>query len=48
MVSTLKDKTEAAHHRTDLFERRRELMTAWAAFATSQPVAGVDPATANG
>ena len=48
LAHTLRDKTEAAYHRTDLFERRRELMTAWAAFATSQPVAGVDPATANG
>jgi integrase len=48
LAHALKDKTEAAYHRTDLFERRRELMTAWAAFATSQPVAGVDPATANG
>ena len=33
MVSTLKDKTEAAYHRTDLFERRRELMDSWSAFA---------------
>ena len=34
LAHTLRDKTEAAYHRTDLFERRRELMTAWAAFAT--------------
>ena len=34
LAHSLRDKTEAAYHRTDLFERRRELMTAWAAFAT--------------
>ncbi len=34
LAHTLRDKTEAAYHRTDLFERRRELMNAWAAFAT--------------
>jgi integrase len=34
LAHTLRDKTEAAYHRTDLFERRRELMTAWATFAT--------------
>ncbi|MEO2196655.1 MAG: hypothetical protein ABGY72_11280 [bacterium] len=39
MVSTLKDKTEAAYHRTDLFERRRELMDSWAGFATSDSAA---------
>ena len=32
---------KAAYHRTDLFERRRELMTAWAAFATAVPGAVV-------
>jgi hypothetical protein len=36
MVSTLKDKTEAAYHRTDLFERRRELMDSWSAFAMGE------------
>ena len=44
LAHTLRDQTEAAYHRTDLFERRRELMTSWAAFATSEPAAGVDPA----
>ena len=34
LAHTLRDKTEAAYHRTDLFERRRKLMTAWAVFAT--------------
>ena len=33
---TLRDKAEAAYNRTDLFARRRELMTTWAAFATAQ------------
>jgi len=32
-----KDKTEAAYNRTDLFERRRDLMALWAQFATSTP-----------
>jgi integrase len=37
LAHTLKDKTEAAYHRTDLFDRRRDLMTTWAKFATSKP-----------
>lgn len=37
LAHTLRDKTEAAYHRTDLFERRRELMATWAAFATAKP-----------
>ena len=40
LAHTLKDKTEAAYNRSDLFEKRRELMDAWAAFATV-PVAKV-------
>ena len=39
LAHTLRDKTEAAYHRTDLFERRRDLMDAWAAFATATPAA---------
>jgi integrase len=35
LAHTLRDKTEAAYNRTDLFDRRRELMDAWAAFGTS-------------
>ena len=35
LAHTLKDKTEAAYHRTELFGRRRELMDGWAAFGTS-------------
>ena len=37
LAHTLTDKTEAAYNRTTLFERRRELMTTWAAFATAEP-----------
>ena len=37
LAHTLRDKTEAAYNRTDLFERRRELMKSWSSFATSQP-----------
>ena len=33
----VKDKTEAAYQRTDLFDRRRDLMDLWAQFATSTP-----------
>ena len=33
----VRDKTEAAYRRTDLFERRRALMESWARFATSTP-----------
>lgn len=35
LAHAIKDKSEAAYHRTDLFERRRELMETWAAFAIS-------------
>ncbi len=37
LAHTLRDKTEAAYNRTDLFERRRELMVSWSAFATAKP-----------
>jgi integrase len=40
LAHSLRDKTEAAYNRTDLFERRRELMSAWAVFATAKPVDG--------
>jgi integrase len=33
----LRDKTEAAYERTDLFEKRRKLMDAWAKFASTSP-----------
>ena len=32
LAHTLKDKTEAAYNRTDLFDKRRELMDPWAQF----------------
>jgi integrase len=34
LAHTVRDAVEAAYRRTDLFERRRELMATWAAFAT--------------
>ena len=34
LAHSLRDKTEAAYNRTDLFEQRRGLMDSWAAFAT--------------
>jgi integrase len=34
LAHVVRDKTEAAYRRTDLFERRRKLMAAWAAFCT--------------
>ena len=37
LAHSLRDKTEAAYHRTDLFDRRRELMNTWAKFATARP-----------
>jgi len=37
LAHALRDKTEAAYHRTDLFDRRRELMDTWAKFATATP-----------
>jgi integrase len=35
LAHTLRDKTEAAYNRTDLFEKRRELMATWSAFVTA-------------
>lgn len=37
LAHSLRDKTEAAYNRTDLFDRRRQLMNAWAKFATAKP-----------
>lgn len=37
LAHTLRDKTEAAYNRTDLFDRRRHLMMLWSEFATAQP-----------
>lgn len=41
LAHSLRDKTEAAYNRTDLFEKRRDLMEAWSRFATSEPAAVV-------
>jgi integrase len=38
LAHTVRDKTEAAYNRTDLFDRRRELMDAWSAFVTAKSV----------
>jgi integrase len=35
LAHVLKDKTEAAYKRTDLFDKRRDLMVLWAQFATN-------------
>ncbi len=37
LAHVVKDKTEAAYFRSDLFELRRELMDAWERFATTEP-----------
>lgn len=37
LAHTIKDKAEAAYRRGDLFEKRRALMDAWAAFAARAP-----------
>jgi integrase len=34
------DKVEAAYRRSDLFQKRRRLMDAWAEFCSKRPVAG--------
>lgn len=36
LAHSLKDKTEAAYKRTDLFDKRRELMGLWSMFATEE------------
>ena len=37
LAHALRDRTEAAYHRTDLFDRRRELMNTWTKFAKATP-----------
>lgn len=39
LAHALKDKTEAAYKRTDLFEKRARLMTEWAKFCATTPAA---------
>jgi integrase len=41
LAHSISDKTEAAYRRGDLFEKRRELMDAWAQFAAPSRKAGV-------
>lgn len=36
LAHTVQDKTEAAYRRGDLFDKRRELMASWAAYATAK------------
>jgi integrase len=43
LAHRVESKVEAAYRRSDLFERRRELMGAWATFATARPVATIVP-----
>jgi integrase len=42
LAHVLKDKTEAAYQRGDLFEKRRKLMRAWAGYCASPPRAAGD------
>jgi integrase len=37
LAHTIRNKVEAAYNRSDLFERRRDLMTTWSKYATSKP-----------
>jgi integrase len=37
LAHVVKDKAERAYARSDLFDKRRQLMDAWAAFVTSAP-----------
>ena len=37
LAHTIKDKAEAAYQRSDLFDRRRELMERWAAYLSDKP-----------
>jgi integrase len=43
LAHTIGNAVERAYKRTDLFEKRRQLMAAWAKFATSKPVAKTTP-----
>lgn len=36
LAHAIEDKVEAAYRRGDLFEKRRELMAAWAAYCLQQ------------
>jgi integrase len=43
LAHTIENKVEAAYRRSDLFEKRRELMNAWARFCTNAGAADVVP-----
>ena len=43
LAHTVGDKTERAYRRSDLFEKRRELMDAWAAFIATSTKSGLNP-----
>jgi integrase len=42
LAHSIESKVEAAYRRGDLFEKRRQLMTDWAAYCASKPRAGAD------
>ncbi len=48
LAHTLANKVEAAYRRGDLFEKRRELMEAWASYCGNPPRARVVPIRARG
>ena len=43
LAHVVKDKTEAAYRRGDLFEKRRQLMDAWARYCATKPQGEVVP-----
>ena len=43
LAHTVQDKAEAAYARSDLFEKRRELMHAWARYLNPAPADVVSP-----
>jgi integrase len=43
LAHVVEDKTESAYRRGDLFEKRRQLMTAWATYCITPPAANVLP-----
>ena len=42
LAYTIGDKVEAAYRRSDLFEKRRKMMNAWAEFCSTVHEAGAD------
>lgn len=40
LAHTIRNKAEAAYRRTDLFEKRRAMMTSWGAFASGRAIEG--------